>query len=357
MLKIGVIGCGDIAGKNYLPTMHQPDHGVVLQAVCDAVPERAEDAARRFGAARHYPDYRRMLEQADINQVVILTPVFTHAAIARDCLHAGKHVYTEKPLARTREEAQQLLDLALSKGLLLTAAPLLMVYHEYQYLRSLVQQGAIGKVCFVRAHSSHGGPELGEWATDSGDYYREEVVGKVPPVYDMAVYALTTLTAVLGPVRRVAAISGTAIPERPIEKVTLPGFQPYTMRPTVHDNCLILLEWPGACLGAIDASFCMRHQKGPRFELYGSDGSLYMGWEGLEMATPSESWHKVDLPPGEPTQQRKWGEALGRHLAECLAAGKQPAFGGKHAVHVVEVMEKILASTQTGRMLDVTSTF
>jgi len=123
MLKIGVIGCGDIAGKNYLPKMHQPDHGVVLQAVCDTVPERAEQAASKFGAAQHYGDYRQMLEKGDIDQVVILTPLFTHAAIVRECLEAGKHVYTEKPLARTREEAQALLDLAKSNGLLLTAAP------------------------------------------------------------------------------------------------------------------------------------------------------------------------------------------------------------------------------------------
>jgi len=124
VLKIGVIGCGDIAGKRDLPKMHQPDRGVALEAVCDIVPERAEEAASKFGAAHHYRDYREMVEEADISQVVILTPLFTHAGIVRDCLEGGKHVYTEKPLARTRGEAQELLDLAKGKGLLLTAAPL-----------------------------------------------------------------------------------------------------------------------------------------------------------------------------------------------------------------------------------------
>jgi predicted dehydrogenase len=363
MLRIGVIGCGDIAGKNYLPGMHQPDRGIALQAACDIVSERAEQAARGFGAEQHFGDYHQMLAEADINQVVILTPLFTHAEIVRDCLEAGKHVYTEKPLARTREEAEQLLDLAESKQLLLTAAPLLMVYREFQHLRSLIQQGALGKVCFVRAHSSHGGPERGEWATDSGNYYREEFVGKVPPIYDMAVYALTILTAVLGPVRRVAAMSGTAIAERRIEKVTLPGFQPYTMRPAVHDNAMILLEWEEACLGAVDASFCMRHNKAPQYEFYGSDGSLYMGRAGMNIISTvegfaePEGWHEVEMPPGGPGRKEGWGEALGRHLHECVEQGRRPAFGGRQAVHVVELMEKILASAQSGEMLTVASTF
>jgi predicted dehydrogenase len=129
------------------------------------------------------------------------------------------------------------------------------------------------------------------------------------------------------------------------------------MQPKVHDNSMILLEWDGACFGAVDASFCMRQQKGPRFELYGSNGSIYMGWAGMEMATLGGEWHNVEVPPGEPDMKREWGDVLGRHLADCVAGKATPAFGGEHAVHVVEVMEKILASSQSGEMLPVTSSF
>ena len=69
------------------------------------------------------------------------------------------------------------------------------------------------------------------------------------------------------------------------------------------------------------------------------------------MATAEKEWHKVDLPPGEPSMKREWGDVLGRHLAECVEGKTKPAFGGEHAVHVVEIMEKILASAQSGEVL------
>jgi predicted dehydrogenase len=365
MLRIGVIGCGQIAHGAYLPTLHQPRRGVALQAVCDSIPERAEEAKGRFSAREVYTDYQKMLAESDIDLVVVLTQIMHHAAIARDCLNAGKHVYTEKPLAPTYREAKALLDLARRKGLLLTAAPLLMVYPDYQFLRSIIQEGAVGKVCFVRAHSSHGGPETFESVTDHGNYYREEFAGKIPPIYDMAVYGLTIVTAVLGPVRRVSAMSGTAIKERRLDKVQIPGFKPYTIKPKVHDNCMILLEWDGACFGAVDGSFCMRYNKAPGMEFYGSDGTLYVdrGRMNLEIIStvrgfnrPSD-WHTLKVPRGRSGAREPWGSALGSHLSRCLADGAEPAFGGEHAVHVVEVMEAIFNSAQSGEMIQVRSTF
>jgi predicted dehydrogenase len=363
MLKIGVIGCGGIANGLYLPTLNQPRKGFVLQAVCDAVPERAEQAKAEFGARECYANYQEMLEKSDLDQVFILTQLLHHASIVKDCLHAGVHVYTEKPLSPTYQEAKSLLKLADQTGLLLAAAPPLMVFHEYQYLRSLLQKGAVGKVCFVRAHSSHGGPESWPSFTDTGNYYREEIATKIPPIFDMAVYALTILTAMLGPVRRVSAMSGTAIEERRFDKIQ--GTKPYTMRPKVHDNCMMLLEWEGACFGAVDGSFCMRHNKAPGMEFYGSEGTLYVGSESMSLEIQSTAkgfkrpaeWHDLRIPAGRPKSNDGWGGVIAAHLAECITQGKQPIFGGAHAVHVVEVMEAVFTSSQTGQMVKLKSSF
>jgi len=365
MLRIGVIGCGQIAHGAYLPSLHQRRRGFMLQAVCDIVPQRAEQAKEQFSAREAYTDYHRMLKQSDLDLVLVLTQIMHHARIARDCLSAGKHVYTEKPLAPTYREAKALLDLARRKGLLLIAAPLLMVYPEQQFLCSVIRQGAIGKVCFVRSHSSHGGPETFESVTDHGNYYREEFAGKIPPIYDMAVYALTTLTAVLGPVKRVAAMSGTAIAERRLDKVRIPDCRPYCIRPTVHDNCMILLEWEGACFGAVDGSFCMRHNRAPGMEFYGSDGTIYASRNGGELEIIStvsgfnrpSDWHTLKPTGAKAGGREPWGAALGRHLSGCLATGGKPLFGGEHAVHVVEVMEAVLNSAQSGEMVGIRSTF
>lgn len=363
MLKVGVIGCGGIANGLYLPTLNQPRKGFVLQAVCDAVPERAEQAKAKFGARESYTDHRHMLDEAGLDQVFVLTQLLHHAPIVRQCLQAGVHTYTEKPLAPTYREAKSLLDLATRKGLLLAAAPPLMVFHEYQYLRSVIQKGALGKVCFVRAHSSHGGPESWPSFTDTGNYYREEIATAIPPIFDMAVYALTILTSVLGPVRRVSAMSGTAIAERLFDKIE--GTKPFTMRPKVHDNCLMLLEWDGACFGVVDGSFCMRHNKAPGMEFYGSEGTLYVDRGSMELEIQSTAkgfskpaeWHALRIPAGKPKSGQSWGGVIGAHLAQCISKQRQPAFGGAHAVHVVEVMEAVFTSSRSGRAVTLKSAF
>jgi len=94
VLKIGVIGTGDVARKFYLPGIHNPDAGVVLQAVCDIVRERAEAVARDFGAQKVYTDAAEMLEREDLDLVFVLTPLLTHPPIVRQVLQSGKNCYS-----------------------------------------------------------------------------------------------------------------------------------------------------------------------------------------------------------------------------------------------------------------------
>jgi len=94
VLKIGVIGTGDVARKLYLPGIHNPNAGVVLQAVCDIVRERAEAVARDFGAQKVYTDAAEMLEREDLDLVFVLTPLLTHPPIVRQVLQSGKNCYS-----------------------------------------------------------------------------------------------------------------------------------------------------------------------------------------------------------------------------------------------------------------------
>ena len=276
MLKVGVIGTGDIARKSYLPGLNDPARGIALAAVCDIVPERADAAGRDFGAEKVFYDHRQMLE-TDLDLVIVLTPVATHAPFVRDALVAGKHVYSEKPLALTRAVADELCELADQQKRLLMAAPLLMLYPEYQWLRETVRAQPTGKMTFVRAHSSHGGANRSMWNTDSGNFFRAETAGPLPPLFDMGVYALTLLTNCLGSVRRVSAFAGIGVAERRIDKVAIPGFVPYTLPAQVPDNVGLLLEFDNGCIATIDASFCLPYKKGPAYEFYGYEGALTYG--------------------------------------------------------------------------------
>ncbi len=122
MLKVGVVGVGDVAHKSYLPGLHAPDEGIVLQAVCDLVRERAE-SGREFGAQAVYTDVAEMLAREDLDLVLVLTPLLTHAPIVRQVLEAGVHCYSEKPLTLSRREADELAERAEDNGVLLLCAP------------------------------------------------------------------------------------------------------------------------------------------------------------------------------------------------------------------------------------------
>ncbi len=371
VLRIGVIGTGDVARKLYLPGIHNPDAGVVLQAVCDLVRERAESAAREFGAQTVYTDVTTMLEREDLDLVFVLTPLLTHPQIVRQVLQRGKHCYSEKPLTLSLKEADELAELAERNKVLLLCAPIYPLLPTVQFIRQLIVNGALGKVAFARAHSSHGGPERGTFHTDPSGYFLSEKSGPYAPLYDMGVYALTLLTFVLGSVKRVFAMAGIAIPERRIEKVTEPGFVPYMLKVTTCDNGFVLLDFGDGCFAAVDASFCMRYNRVPSYEFYGSNGSLtadlwrdeiWLMSEVEEFQHP-EGWHRVELPDEVKAKERKlWGErrpSMGMrvidHFRQCLVTNEPSPIHVSRARHVVEVMEKALLALETGQVQEVES--
>jgi predicted dehydrogenase len=290
--------------------------------------------------------------------------LLTHAPIVRQVLQAGVHCYSEKPLTLSRREADELAELAERNRVLLLCAPVLPLYPSAQFLRDLLRQGAIGKVTFARARSSHGGPDRGTFATDTGNYLRAETAGSWAPLYDMGVYALTLLTFVLGSVRRVFAFADIAIAERRIEKVTEPGFVPYTLRVTTRDNGVVLLDFGDGCFACVDASYCLPYRRSPTYEFFGSHGALATDlwqdefWLISEVADfqHPEGWHQVTVPAERRWAQRpKWERLIADHLRHCLATGERSPIHVRCVRHVVEVMEKALLAVETGRVQEVES--
>ncbi|MCS7263399.1 MAG: Gfo/Idh/MocA family oxidoreductase [Armatimonadetes bacterium] len=363
MVRVGVIGTGDVARKSYLPGLHDPESGIILQAVCDIAKERAEKAAKDFGAQAVYNDPKLMLEREELDFVFVLTPLLTHASLTRQVLEAGRHCYSEKPLTLSLKEADELAEIAERNKVLLLCAPIYPLLPIVQFIRQLIVNNALGKVAFVRAHSSHGGPDRGTFYTDPSSYFLSEKSGPYVPLYDMGVYALTFLTFVLGSVKRVFAMAGTAISERRIEKVVEQGFIPYTIKVTTKDNGFLLLDFGDGCFGCVDASFCMRYNRVPSYEFYGSHGSLtFDSWQNeiwlvsdVEGYKHPEGWHKVELPKEIQEGERElWGQrrpTMGQrvveHFRQCLQTGKQSPIHVSRARHVIEVMEKALMSLET----------
>ncbi|MGI9862999.1 Gfo/Idh/MocA family oxidoreductase [Moorella naiadis] len=360
LVKLGVVGCGYIAQQDYLPVLVREDvrECVELTAVCDRVPGRAEEIKKKYGAKEAYEDYDRMLAEADPDVVAILTPIPLHYEQVVKAIKAGKHVYVQKSMTVTFQEAMEVVDLAEKEGIKLCASPGQMLDPYHLEAKRLIDAGAIGKVCFVRGHGCHPGHENQELFGIDPSWYYAPGGG---PVRDVAVYPLTSITGILGPAKRVSAFSGIAIKDR--------SWNGKRLDVTMDDNTVITLDFGDGVFASVEGSFCMRRVNTPQIELYGAKGVIQIGhWARpnppLEVYTEEDilgfkaGWY-LPLNPisAKPTPPIKPTAADLLHLVECVRLDRNPVPSGAHAMHVIEIIEKAYESAVTGRAIELTTVF
>jgi UDP-2-acetamido-3-amino-2,3-dideoxy-glucuronate N-acetyltransferase len=146
-LSIGLVGAGRW-GENLVRNFLQLG---VLSIVCDHNPETLKKIAFKFPTVALTSSYQKLLDDPLISGIVISTPSITHHGLAKQALLAGKHVYIEKPLARTEKEAIELIQLANSLNLTLMVGHLLLYHPAVNKLRDLIQQGELGEIRFVNS--------------------------------------------------------------------------------------------------------------------------------------------------------------------------------------------------------------
>ena len=368
-LRVGILGAGMIATvePGYLPGLRRLSGRVAVTAIASRTRARAEQVARDWDIPVVCDDLGGLLARADVDAVVNLTPIADHYETSLRVLAAGKHLVTEKPLASTLAQADELIEAADRGGLLIVCAPMDILKREWAQARRLIGAGAIGKVAFARVQSSHGGPAAMAWPADPAWFYAEGA----GPLLDMGVYGLDRVTAVLGPARAVAAMSGVTAPVRrarggPFDGLEIPVTEP--------DNNLVLLDFGGATFAVVDAGFCAVATRSPEMEVFGLAGTLVVNRPGAGYGPgelPMELF-RVDAAPGLPgwiTPRSLDAEmvpdrtqvlaraSLVEHLADCLDAGTRPLPSAARARHVLEIMLAARTAAATGRTIPLTTTF
>lgn len=152
--RIAIIGCGGIANGKHMPSLSKLDN-VEMVAFCDVVSEKAEEAAAKFGKgeARVYEDYREVLKDSSIDIVHVCTPNDSHAEITIAALEAGKHVMSEKPMAKTAADARRMVEAAKRTGKKLTVGYNNRFRGDSQHLYKLCSKGELGEIYFAKAHA------------------------------------------------------------------------------------------------------------------------------------------------------------------------------------------------------------
>ncbi len=368
-LRVGILGAGMIATvePGYLPGLRRLSGRVAVTAIASRTRARAEQVARDWDIPVVCDDLGGLLARADVDAVVNLTPIADHYETSLRVLAAGKHLVTEKPLASTLAQADELIEAADRGGLLIVCAPMDILKREWAQARRLIGAGAIGKVAFARVQSSHGGPAAMAWPADPAWFYAEGA----GPLLDMGVYGLDRVTAVLGPARAVAAMSGVTAPVRRARGGPFDGLE---IPVTENDNNLLLLDFGGATFAVVDAGFCVVATRSPEMEVFGLAGTLVVNRPGAGYGPgelPMELF-RVDAAPGLPgwiTPRSLDAEmvpdrtqvlaraSLVEHLADCLDAGTRPLPSAARARHVLEIMLAARTAAATGRTIPLTTTF
>ncbi|MFC0331295.1 Gfo/Idh/MocA family protein [Paenibacillus sepulcri] len=153
-VKVGVIGCGSIASGKHLPSLSKLEQ-VELCAFSDILPERARQAADKFGAsgAKVYADYRELLADASIDVIHVCTPNDAHAEVSIAALEAGKHVMCEKPMAKTAADARRMAEAARRTGKKLTIGYNNRFRPDSLFLKKMCENGELGDIYFAKAHA------------------------------------------------------------------------------------------------------------------------------------------------------------------------------------------------------------
>jgi predicted dehydrogenase len=335
--RVGIVGCGVIShayakGAAAFDTFEIVACADVVDARRDAV--AAEYALEPMAVAE-------LLASPAIDIVLNLTPPRAHAEVTRAALEAGKHVYSEKPLAVTSDDASDLVRLAESRGRRIGCAPDIFLGSAYEAGRRLLEEGAIGEPLAASAAMLAGGQE--RWHPDPDTFF----MNGAGPLLDMGPYYLTAIVSLLGHVRDVAGFATTLVSERRIEIGPRAGERFTTETPT---HTAAVLQLAGGRTATLVATFEAPGHYASTLLIHGADGELAlpdpnMFGGTLRIRRRQGEWEDVPYPSGGPRDAR----GLGLHdLVEGIRAERPHRASAELAAHVVDVATSILEACEGG---------
>ena len=342
-IRIAIVGCGNIADR-YADRI-KTYSACELVGFSDLDPARAKAFAAKFGGIA-YESMEAMLADDSVELIVNLTIHFAHYEVVKQCLLAGKHVHTEKPLAIKYSEAKELVELAAARGLRLGSAPITYMGEAQQTAWKLLRSGKAGRVRLVYADINHG--RIEEWHPNPEPFY------EVGIQWDVGVYPLTLLTSIFGPVRRVTATGKVVHPHR----VTKEG-RKFTI--TTPDFVLAMLEFEEGLTARFSANFYVKggKQRGG-LEFSGDEGTVYLGdfqnfGAEVEYAPLGGKFETVPYVK-TPFKGTEFARAIDE-MTQAMNADRPQRASGAQAAHVVEILEAMGTSMKNGGSVAVTSTF
>jgi len=356
-MHVGIIGCGNIS-ETYFNCQNIYNNFKIISCA-DIDFNAAKNSSEKFNIkAQSVSD---ILSNEEIDLIINLTIPSAHKEIIINSLNAGKHCFSEKPLAMNFDEGKEIYELSKQKKLYVGCAPDTFLGAAGQKARQLLENNEIGKVVLGTFNiMSHG---MEHWHPNP-DFFFKPGAG---PVFDLGVYYLTQLVNLIGPVKTISSISGTATPERVITSEPRSGEKIKVETPT---TLMGTLEFQNNAKIQFFCSWDVWKHKHSTIELYGLDGSIIIPdpnfFSGdIFLSKKDEEWQVLNndkmllgIPNSIDNEGTKIANYRGIGLSEMINAIKnqRPARCSLDlAIHVLETMEGILKSSKEGKIYNLTT--
>ena len=361
--NIGVLGIGDISNV-YFNNLKKYD--IVNVVACAARNlEKARKKANEHNIQKAYASSKELIEDPEIDIILNLTVPAVHSELTIEALQAGKHVYTEKPLAATLEDGEKILALAKEKGLYVGCAPDTFLGGRLQTCRRVIDEGRIGEVIAASAFFvSHGHESF----YPNADFLYKLGGG---PLLDMGPYYMTALLALIGPIKSCCAMSKRTFDKRTIESEPRRG---ETIEVEVDTHITGNFEFANGAIGTFMTSFDVWDSELPRIEIYGTEGTICINdidpldgpnlfggpvllrtkenyrWKRLPRHKPYSEWEEIPIEHQfNEISHKENSRGIGLvDMAYAIRDQREERASGQMAFHALEVMEGLLKSAKEG---------
>jgi predicted dehydrogenase len=347
-LRVALIGCGSVSNR-YIPKLMSSSL-IEVVSLCDIKYERAVAQNKQYNVnAATYPHIDKMLAGVPFDMMVTTTDMQKHGELNKKAIMAGKHVWSEKPMANTYAEGKALLDLARSKKLRLWGAPAVVNSPQFAFMSKTIQEGKLGRIASAHGQYGHTGPT---WSA----FFYEKGGGSMP---DLGVYNMATLTGLLGPAKSVMAMLSIVKPERTVDDKG-------KIKVEAEDNAHILLEHDNNVISHVMCGFNFfdphGHVAGTQelhsIQVYGDKGNMRL--IGYDWETNGVVLDTSETEPAKLYSTNKggyeWQEGA-NVVGESLITGAEPKINVEHALHVLEIIEAARKSSATGTKIKLKSKF
>jgi predicted dehydrogenase len=349
-LRVGVIGTGGIARSAHLPAYTRLDTAE-LAAICDVSQEAVDAAGERFAVPpeRRYTDYRALLAREDVDAVDICTPNQVRLEPLLAACEAGKHVLLQKPMARTIEEANQMIDAARSAGVKLGVIYMGRFSPGYALVQRLMEAGAIGRVTALRERTGHsGGLRLPE---QSWRRTFDNVAGSWSL---LSAHTADRFRMLAGPGKAICAIGKTLVSPM-----------------SGDDNFSATLEFASGSLGTMESCYHMIPSDN-LLEVYGDRGTIQTSsnartyrvsspdgdtfpWgehlNGLQPVRREDGWWYFDYHAVREARLRPFADYFA-HWVDCLQHDREPVTPGEEGRASLEIILAGYQSSAQRRFVD-----